>query len=94
MKNSDTNTNQAEVVALGALQFLAAEPERFSRFLSLSGLSVQDISAQADQTEFLASVLDYLLSDEKLLLGFAENDSLEPQMIANLRRQLPGATQL
>ncbi|MDH3741195.1 MAG: DUF3572 domain-containing protein [Hyphomicrobiales bacterium] len=94
MKNSDTNTSQAEVVALGILQFLASEPEHFSRFLSLTGLSPQDISGQAGEPAFLASVMDYLLSDEKLLLEFAENDSLQPQIIVNLRQKLPGATHI
>ncbi|NNE21175.1 MAG: DUF3572 domain-containing protein [Rhizobiales bacterium] len=91
MKNSDTNTHQAEVVALDVLRFLACEPERFSRFLSLSGLALQDISAQAGEPSFLASVMDYLLSDEKLLLEYAENDSLQPQTIVSLRQKLPGA---
>lgn len=94
MKNSDTNMSHAEVVALDVLRFLACEPERFSRFLSLSGLSPQDISALAGQPDFLASVMDYLLSDEKLLLEFAESDSLKPQAIVNLRQKLPGATHI
>jgi hypothetical protein len=94
MKNSDTNTSQAEVIALDILRFLACEPERFSRFLSLSGLSPQDISTSASQPDFLASVMDYLLSDEKLLLEFAESDSLKPQAIVNLRQKLPGATHI
>ena len=66
MRNSDINTDQADIIALGALRFLASEPERFSRFLSLSGLSPADISNLASQPEFLASVMDYLLSDEKV----------------------------
>lgn len=94
MKNSDTNASQAEVVALDVLRYLACEPERFSRFLSLSGLSPQDISVLAGQPDFLASVMDYLLSDEKLLLEFAESDSLKPQAIVNLRQKLPGATNI
>jgi len=94
MKNSDTNASQAEVTALDALRFLASEPARFSRFLSLSGLEPQHISALAGKPDFLASVMDYLLSDEKLLLEFAENDSLPPQTIINLRQKLPGATHI
>ena len=94
MRNSDTNSDQAELVALGALKFLASEPERFSRFLSLSGLSPGDIAALATQPDFLASVMDYLLSDEELLLEFAENDSLQPQTVAAMRRKLPGTSEL
>ena len=94
MRNSDTNTDQVDIVALGALRFLACETERFSRFLTLSGLTPEDIAPLASQPDFLASVMDYLLSDEKLLLEFAESESLQPQTIAAMRRKLPGAPQI
>ncbi len=93
-KDSDSNASQAEVVALGVLRFLASDSKHFDRFISLSGLSPQDISALAAEPHFLASVMDYILSDERLLLEFAETDSLEPGEIVKLRYRLPGANQL
>lgn len=81
----------AELVAIQALGFLAAEPERLQRFLDLSGLDVSSIRAAASDPGFLGAVLDHMLSDQSLLLIFTEEQQLPPDRIITLRRQLPGA---
>lgn len=86
------NSEQAEVLALQVLGFLAADPERLQRFMDLSGLDVPAIRASAADPAFLAGLLDHLLSDESLLLIFAEEHGLRPERIQALRRNLPGAT--
>ncbi len=86
--------NEVEIVALNALRYLARETDRFSRFLDLTGLQPHDVAARAGQTEVLAGILDYLLTDEKLLVDFAEENGLDPQSIAKMRHSLPGATSL
>ena len=83
---------EAEVTALHALGFLAADPERISRFMDLSGLDPAAIRASASDPAFLGAVLDHLLGDESLLLIFAEERALRPERIAALRRKLPGAS--
>ena len=88
---SPENNEEAEVTALKALGFLAAEPERLSRFMDLAGLDVAAIRASATDPAFLGGVLDHLLADESLLLIFAEEQALRPTRIAELRRKLPGA---
>ena len=79
------------MTALNALGFLAADPERFSRFMDLSGLDLDAIRASATDPAFLGGLLDHLLADESLLLVFAEEHGLNPERIAQLRRKLPGA---
>ena len=81
----------AELVAIQALGFLAAEPERLQRFLDLTGLDVGSLRAAASNPGFLGAVLDHVLSDQSLLLIFAEDQQLPPDRISILRRQLPGA---
>ena len=78
----------AEQLAVAALGFLAAEPDRLSRFLSLSGLGPQNLRAAAADPAFLVSVLDYLLADEPLLLAFAAYQEQAPETIAAARRAL------
>ena len=41
------STNQAEIVALKALTFLAADTELMDRFAALSGVAPNDIIARA-----------------------------------------------
>jgi hypothetical protein len=85
------STEDAEVTALKALGFLAAEPERLSRFIDLTGLDLEAIRASAGHPAFLGGVLDHLLSDQSLLLIFAEEHGLKPETIGQMRRKLPGA---
>jgi Protein of unknown function (DUF3572) len=85
------STEEAEVLALQALGFLAAEPERLSRFMDLSGLGLDAIRASATDPAFLGGLLDHLLADQSLLLIFAEEHGQKPERIGQLRRKLPGA---
>lgn len=79
---------EAEALALQALHYISAQPERISRFLALSGLEVQDLRRAAAAPEFLAGVLDHLISDEALLLEFAADAGIEPQRAAAAQRRL------
>ena len=85
------NREAAEILALGALGFLAEDAERLGRFLALSGLGPKDLSARAQDPAFLGGVLDHLLSDESLLSLFTESQGIEADVPAKARRQLPGA---
>ena len=79
-----------EVIGLAALGFLAGEPDRLMRFLSLTGLALEDLREQAGEPRLLAAVLDHLLADESLLFLFAESEALHPADVAAARRRLPG----
>jgi hypothetical protein len=73
---------EAEIIALKALAFMANDAERLGRFLALSGVSPGDISATAADRHFLAGVLNHLLQDESLLLTFAADEDLDPRLPA------------
>jgi hypothetical protein len=72
----------AETIAAQALAFLAGDPQRFARFLALTGIELEQIRADADSPEFLAAVLSHLTSDESLLLTFTAETHLAPETIA------------
>ena len=91
LKNRIENSPNAEVIALKALTFLASDEERFSRFLTVTGVSPQAIRSQAADPAFLAGILDHLRADQTLLLLFAEAEGLAPEAIDRARRALPGA---
>ena len=81
---------QAEVVALEALAFLALESDRLGRFLGLTGTGPEQVRDRYSDPEFLAGVLDHVLSDETLLIAFVEERGLDPMLPAAARRELPG----
>ena len=82
---------QAEAVALRALAFLAGDEDRFSRFLLSTGATPEDVRRRAAEPDFLSGVIDHLLTDDALLIAFAEDAALEPSAVVAARYRLPGA---
>ncbi len=71
----------AEWVAIHGLSFLAGDTVRLGRFLSLTGVGPAEMAAARTDPAILASVLEYLLGDEPLLLEFAANQSLPAENV-------------
>ncbi len=78
----------AETLAIQALSFLAATPEQLERFMTLCGLSPENLRAAAADPGFLVAVLDHLARDESLLLNFAESVRCEPGLVIMARNCL------
>jgi hypothetical protein len=72
----------AESLAIQALAFLAAEPERLGRFLATTGIGPEGIRSAAREPKFLAGVLDYLAGNERLLIEFAAHIAMDPADVA------------
>ncbi|KPF72807.1 hypothetical protein IP69_02835 [Bosea sp. AAP35] len=80
----------AETLALRALGFLAAEPERLEPFLATTGLGPATLRAAASEPGFLAAVLDHIGGSDSLLLEFAGNLGVSPEAVALARDRLGG----
>ena len=79
-----------ENLAILALGFLAGDPERLGRFLSLAGIAPGMIRAAASDPAFLAGVLDHVAADEPLLLAVAEHVGVKPEAVMRARAALGG----
>lgn len=73
--------DKASEIAVQALGFLALDEKRFTRFLDLTGLAVEEIRAQASEFAFQAGILEYLRSEESLLMVFCANANLDPSVV-------------
>jgi hypothetical protein len=80
----------AEKLGIQALAYLAGEPERLGRFLALSGLGPETIRAAAHDPQFLASVLDHVAGDERLLTAFADHSQVAPERVMEAHAVLAG----
>jgi hypothetical protein len=80
----------AEVLALKGLAFLVNDAAALERFLSVSGTTGPELRGRAEEPEFLAALLDFLMTDEPLLTAFCEAESLDAQTLHSARRALPG----
>ncbi len=85
------NRHDAQAVAILALSFLTRDRDRLDRFMGWTGLAVGDLAQAVANPDMLGGVLDYLLTDEALLLEFAEDASIAPEEPAEARRALPGS---
>lgn len=82
--------NQAEIVALQALAFLAADDRRIEAFCRVTGTDPADLRSLAGTRTGLAAVLDHLLRDEPMLLAFAGETGLRQTDPAAAHRALAG----
>ena len=78
----------AEMLAIQALGFIAGEPERLDAFLAATGLTLERLRESATEPDFLAGVLEHMLTDESLLLAFAESAAIDPAAVARARNAL------
>ena len=79
---------EAEDIALKGLSFLVAAPARLAAFLEFSGLNPDTIRAVAGSSEFLVGLMDFIASDEQVLLSFAAEVGLKPEAIMQARQML------
>ena len=93
MKFSRYTPEKAEFLALQAVSFLASDDDRIGRFMSISGMSPDSLMQTIGDTTVLAGVLDYILSDDSLLIEFSEFAEIAPEVPALARASLPGFVQ-
>jgi Protein of unknown function (DUF3572) len=84
------NTENAEILALQGLGWLAGDEEALQRFLDLSGQDVGALRAQAGTSDMNIAVLDFLLGHEDLLVRFCEASGISPRDMHLARHRLGG----
>jgi hypothetical protein len=80
----------AETLAIQALSFIAGDVERLGRFLAVTGIGPAEIRSAAREPRFLAGVLEYMVSDEKLAAEFAAEAHCAPDHLAKAYVALGG----
>ena len=86
------NTENAEILALQGLGWLAGDEDGLERFLSLSGLDASALRAAAGTSDMNVAILDFLLGHEDLLLRFCEAEGVAPKDLHLARHRLSGET--
>jgi hypothetical protein len=69
---------EAEVVAVEALAFIAADAKLLGRFLMFTGLRPESIRLSANEPGFLPGVLGFVVGHEPDLLAFASEMAVRP----------------
>lgn len=89
-ENYKIGRKTAETIAAQALAWLAAEPETLNGFMTLSGLSPGELMAQAGDPRVLGAVLDHILTEDRLVIGFCDAAGLAYTVPQQARAALPG----
>jgi len=82
----------AEVLALRALAFLATDASRLARFLTLTGIQPSALKQNANKHALQAAVISHLLQNESELLVFASEQKIAPDGFEIALRLLNGDT--
>lgn len=80
----------AQALALQSVAFILEEDTLRDRFLALSGLDGSDIRVRVQDQEFLASILEFLISFEPDLIACADALEEKPESLVAAWRSLGG----
>ena len=68
-------------IAEHVLIFLANRPDEIERFLTVSGLDVDELRARMDDPAILSAALGFLAGNESLAEEFSKEQNLKPGML-------------
>jgi Protein of unknown function (DUF3572) len=82
--------DHAATIALKGLAYLVNSEPELNRFLELSGLDRDSLRHRADDPDFLVAVLDFMLANEAVLVGFCDDTSVDARTVHVARHVLSG----
>lgn len=80
----------AQVLALEALGWIAADDEMFPLFVAATGANLGALQSLASDPDFLAAVLDFLLQDDRWVVAFCDAQGHPYTAPQSARAALPG----
>ncbi|WP_309668382.1 DUF3572 domain-containing protein [Tabrizicola sp.] len=84
----------AQIVALQVLGWLAADDEMFQSFLGATGAGPSDVAMRAEDAEFHAAILDFLLLNDAWVVSFCDAVGLPYTVPMSARVVLHGDAQM
>ncbi len=82
--------NAAETLAAQAFSWVADDVERLNAFMAMTGAAPADIVRNANSAAFLGTVLDYILTEDQLVIAFCDTCHLPYTAPLQARGLLPG----
>ncbi len=80
----------ADTLALEALGWMISQADIIERFLGESGLSPGDLATSATEREFLAAVVDFIMTQDDWVVAASDALGLSAARFVELRAALPG----
>jgi len=86
--------SSAEVLAAEVLGWLAQDHARIAAFLAATGTAPDSLRERVQDPAFLLAVIDFLMSDEAMLLDCCAALEVPPETPEQARSALPGGAQV
>jgi hypothetical protein len=80
-KKRQIGPEQAQGLAVQALQFLAQDEDRLNAFLTNTGLGIENLREAAGSPQFFGALLDHIIGDDALVLGLAAEANVAPENV-------------
>jgi hypothetical protein len=64
------------------------------QFLGATGADLNALRSGAAQPELMVSILDYVLMDDQMVMGFADSIGIAAETVPLARYSLPGGAQV
>jgi hypothetical protein len=90
MQKPQKAAENAEILALEGLGWLAGTDGGLERLLAASGTDLDGLKAAAGNPETALALLEFLLANEDLLLAFCDDAGRRPAELHAARRALAG----
>lgn len=84
------NHKEAAFIAIKSLAYISQSPDEMAKFLNTTGIEPTDVIRLRENLQFLGGVLDFVSSDQSLLLAFCSHENFRPEQIENARAKLSG----
>lgn len=93
MKQAQNQRESAQMLALRALAWLAADAERIGGFMAATGAGPAELAARAQDADFQLAILDFLLMDDRQVIAFCDDEGLPYTAPLSARAALPGGAE-
>ncbi len=84
------NRAAAEELAQEALIWIAGQEDLLPVFLNATGSDAQSVREGAQDADFLASVLDFMMLDDAWIVAFCDAEGHAYEAVGRARAALPG----
>lgn len=84
------NTKEAAFIAIKSLAYISQSEADMNDFLNITGITIPDVIRLKENLKFLGGVLDFLGTNESLLVAFCTSEQFRPEQVEAARLQLLG----
>lgn len=86
--------DQAQILALNALGWMASQDDVLQQFLGVSGTDIETLKLSAGQAETQIAILDFLMMRDDWVQSFCSQENLPYEAPMQARQSLPGGADI